>query len=302
MHVDSAVLLIIFNRPDKVRRIVSALEKVRPSRLYISADGPRANVPGEQDRCDEARKIARSISWPCEIHTNFSEVNLGCKVGVSSGINWFFSQVEEGIILEDDCIPDPSFFPFCSELLAQYRDDARIMHIGGTTFLDAAETGEPGLSYHFSNIPHIWGWATWRRAWRAYDIKMSRLDGIEKTLIDGKAFSKKSHARFWSRLFAHVRDRHIDTWDSQWVYSVLIKGGLSVTPNLNLIENIGFDADATHTKATSKVAKAAQSMRIPLTHPRSIGTDQFADANLMEKAYVRGPWKRLIGKIIPLFG
>lgn len=299
--IQTPVLMIIFNRPDKTRALVDALARVKPSRVFISADGPRAGMPGEKERCEETRKIAQSISWPCEIITNFSDTNRGCRIGVSSAISWFFSQVEEGIILEDDCVPEPSFFPFCADLLARYRDDGQIMHIGGTTFLDASETGDPNASYHFSNIAHIWGWATWRRAWSLYDIEMPLLDGIERTLVDGKAFSKKSYARFWSKLFAHVRDRNIDTWDSQWAYSILIRGGLSITPNLNLVENIGFDTDATHTKEKNKVAKTAQSIRMPLTHPRSLSADLLADENLMEKAYVRSPWKRLSGKIISLF-
>lgn len=278
------LLLIIFNRPDKVRTLVAALEKARPSRVFIAADGARANVPGEKERCAEARAIATSLSWPCEIETRFSDKNLGCKIGVSTAIDWFFSRVDEGIVLEDDCIPDPSFFSFCGELLERYRTDDRVMHIGGTTFLDAAETSEPGASYHFSRIAHIWGWATWKRAWEAYDIDMKGLDGMKKDF---------PYARYWIGLFKHVRDKKIDTWDAQWAYSIRAKGGLAITPQTNLIENIGFDADATHTHTKNKDARAAEPIRGGLVHPQAVQADEKADANLMKKVYIKTFWQKI---------
>lgn len=213
--LERPILLLIFNRPDKVRVLMEALAAVRPARLFISADGPRPHVSSDIERCAEARRVAQKLSWPCEIETNFSETNLGCKVGVSSAITWFFSRVEEGIILEDDCIPDPSFFPYCAELLERYRNNERVMHINGTTLLDINEVREPNHSYHFSHIDSVWGWATWRRAWKLYDIDMLYADTLYEDRATQKAFKRKIDLKFWLELFRHVREKNIDTWDAQ---------------------------------------------------------------------------------------
>jgi hypothetical protein len=164
------ILFLIFNRPDTTDKVFEKIREIQPRQLFISADGPRPDRKDEREKCEEARKVIQKIDWKCELKTNFSEKNLGCRVGVSSGIDWFFSQVSKGIILEDDCLPDASFFNFCKVLLEYYRNDERIMHIGGINVQDGRMRGT--ASYYFSKISHIWGWATWKRAWEKYDVNI----------------------------------------------------------------------------------------------------------------------------------
>jgi hypothetical protein len=244
---ETPVLLIIFNRPDKVRILMSALAKIRPKHVYIAADGPRAHVPADTESCKEAREIATTIDWDCEVHTNFQPSNLGCKKGVSSAISWFFGQVPKGIILEDDCIPNESFFLYSTLLLKRYLENNRVMHINGHSFITNANAhiAEP---YYFSRIPHVWGWASWARAWEKYDIDTKELATLEEYMLQEEFFTKPAHAHYWTELCHHVQKKHIDTWDTQWVYSILRNNGLCITPTVNLIENVGFDAEATHTK------------------------------------------------------
>jgi hypothetical protein len=282
---EAAVLIIVFNRPDKTRALIDALSLAKPKRIYISADGPRSSVPGEKERCDETRRIATNISWPCEVKTRFSPINLGCKVGVSSAITWFFKHVEEGVILEDDCIPSPSFLPFCANLLNRYRTNDGIMHINGTTFLGANDPSRAAESYHFSRLPHVWGWATWKRAWDSYDIEMRDINSIADYF---------PHVDFWKKLFRHVQAKGIDTWDAQWAYSIMSKKGIVITPNINLIENIGFDSQATHTQGKNDSAQKALSLTLPLIHPHTISIDQKADEVVMKKVYLRSFWKKLM--------
>lgn len=296
------VLIIIFNRPDKVRSLMKALEKVRPTRLFISADSPRPNRPEDIGNCAESRRIATEVSWPCEIKTNFSDTNLGCKLGVSSAITWFFSHVEEGIILEDDCIPNETFFQYVGDLLEKYNDAENVMHISGTTLLDRSDVSSPELSYHFSHIAHVWGWATWRRAWDKFDLNMPALDSEGTKTALSTNFNKRSHARFWLDLFRHVRDKGIDTWDAQWSYSILRSGGLSITPNMNMIQNIGFGTDATHTKESGKDLPNARQMKFPLNHPKIIEADRLADERLMYKVYDPKFLKKLLTKLKFIFG
>src|SRR5271165_4717676 len=167
----SPILFLVFNRPETTRRVFETIRAARPPKLYVSADGPRAGRAGEPQRCDEARRIATSVDWPCEVKTLFRDANLGCKMGVSTGISWFFDQEPEGIILEDDIVPLPSFFDYCDELLARYRDDERVAMISGCNPI--ANDFRVDESYFFARFCGIWGWASWRRAWRHYDVNIS---------------------------------------------------------------------------------------------------------------------------------
>lgn len=165
------ILFLIFNRPETTERVFQQIRKIQPRQLFVSADGPRPTKIGEQETCEQVQKIIQKIDWKCDLKTNYSEKNLGCRVAVSSGINWFFNHVYEGIILEDDCVPDISFFHFCETMLEYYRNDERIMHIGGFNYQDGIIRGSG--SYYFSQLSHIWGWATWKRAWDKYDVNVS---------------------------------------------------------------------------------------------------------------------------------
>jgi hypothetical protein len=284
------ILLLIFNRPDKVRELLVALEKVKPTKIYVSADGPRSHVPDDIEKCQAARELFKNLSWPCEIHTNFSAVNLGCSLGPVSGINWFFKHVEEGIILEDDCIPHSSFFGYASTLLSKYRDDTRVMHISGTSFLKTLNL-PLSTPYYFSKIAHGWGWATWRRAWSNFDITMKDIPQLDKKLREEKTFLKSSHNTFWIKLFRHVSTVNASVWDTQWEYSILAVDGLCITPCTNMIQNVGFGTDATHTiEATSYMipAEAFDLTTLQCAVPFEVNKDY--DAKEIEAVFIRSRW------------
>lgn len=275
------VLFLIFNRPDLTRRVFAEIRRARPERLFIAADGPRADRPDDARLCAEARSAVEGIDWPCQVERLYRDSNLGCKRAVSSAIDWFFGRVEEGIILEDDCLPDQSFFPYCEELLERYRDDERVMIISG---FDAAGEWPGEGSYLFSKYIAIWGWATWKRAWSAYDVSMaSWADPANKELIR-KAVSPEGlwPAKRWT--YDRVYSGAKDTWDYQLEYAVLRNSGLSIAPRRNLIENIGFGARATHATAGDAQAVPARSaIGIPLSHPSAVAADRAYDMHFTKR-------------------
>jgi hypothetical protein len=284
---DMNVLLIIFNRPNLTARVFEAVRKSRPEKLFIAADGPRTGKTGEVDLCEESRKIVRMVDWPCDIKTRFQTNNLGCKMHVGSAISWFFDNVEEGIVLEDDCLPGTAFFSFCDELLEKYRSNENIMHINGTTFLTTQEISDTLCDYHFSRCAHVWGWATWRRAWNKYDLNMLHIDSLAKSDFARNIFLKNKYLDFWIKHFKHISKNNIDTWDAQWQYSILNNNGLVISPNENLVKNIGFGFDATHTSSENGYMLPVGEIPDPLRGPDKISVDMNADSNLMEKIYIR---------------
>jgi hypothetical protein len=275
----SPILFLVFNRPETTARVFAAIRAARPAQLFVAADGPRPARTGEDERCRQVRQIATAVDWPCELVTLLRDGNLGCKCAVSSAIDWFFSQVSEGIVLEDDCLPDPSFFAYTSELLAYHRDDTRVMSISGDNFV--SETWQPAESYYFSAFTHIWGWASWRRAWASYDVTMAdwpsqRDAGLMQRVFPG-ARCAQAH---WTRLLDRVARGEIDTWDYQWAYATWKSRGLSCLPSVNLISNIGFGPGATHTlDAEGQLANLPRgSLPFPLRHPASVAAAAAADA------------------------
>jgi len=274
----SPVLFLVFNRPDTTTRVFEAIRRAKPPQLYVAADGPRAARAGEKERCDAVRRIATAVDWPCELVTLLREQNLGCKRAVSSAISWFFEHEAEGIVLEDDCVPDPTFFGYCDELLERYRDDPRVMCISGDNFISGV--WKPQESYYFSKYIHIWGWATWRRAWAFYDVDMKdwrKAGSVE--LTTRRMPGEPRAAAHWSELFDRVSSGQIDTWDYQWTYTCWRQGGLSCMPTTNLISNVGFGEGATHTVSPeSKLANlAALPLELPLRHPAVVEARLDAD-------------------------
>jgi hypothetical protein len=274
--LNTPVLFLIFNRPDITQKVFNAIKKAKPKQLFMAADGPREGKEGEKEKCEQARKVIEQIDWDCEVKTLFRDKNLGCKVAESSAFDWFFENVKEGIMLEDDCLPDQSFFWFCQELLEYYRNDTRIMHISGNNFQFGRVRGEG--SYYFSKYPHIWGWATWRRAWKHYDVNMKNLEEFEKEAQINNVFNIKQQQKYWRKIFQSVYDGKIDTWDYQWAYTCFINNGLCVTPNINLVSNIGFGLDSTHTKDKDNIFSEMKVEEInEIIHPNFILADQEAD-------------------------
>ncbi|HIK22925.1 MAG TPA: glycosyltransferase family 2 protein [Thermosynechococcus sp. M3746_W2019_013] len=298
-HLTTPVAFIIFNRPDTTERVFAEIAKARPPKLLVVGDGPRVNRQDEAEKVAAARAVVERVDWECEVLTNFSETNLGCKQRVSSGINWVFSQVEEAIILEDDCLPDQTFFRFCQELLERYRHDQRIGMISGNNFQFGRRRN--GDSYYFSKYTHIWGWATWRDRWvGSYDIAMSKWPRIrdEGWLVD--MVGNASEARYWKNIFESVYRGEIDTWDYQWTFANWVEGRLTILPATNLISNIGFGPNATHTRRTSELANMARvPMNFPLVHPvgviRNNQADRFSNVKCFQGPFVKSVYNKLAG-------
>lgn len=242
--VNSPILFLIFNRPDITFKVFERIKEAQPSKLYVSADGPRIDKD-EVALCTEARSITEMIDWECEVKTLFRTKNLGCRDAVSSAITWFFENEEEGIILEDDCLPANFFFAFCDALLHRYRSDDRIRHISGCN-LQFKKTWGTG-SYYFSNLTHVWGWASWRRVWKEYDKELTNYheDEVGEQILN--IFADPLIAENWKRIFRAVKSGEINTWDYQLTFINFFNNSLSIIPNQNLISNIGFRSDATHT-------------------------------------------------------
>jgi hypothetical protein len=245
--VKSALLFLVFNRPEPTRRVFEAIRMARPPRLYLAADGPRPDREGEVERCHAVRSIASAVDWPCEVFTLFREQNLGCRRAVSGAITWFFEQEAEGIILEDDCLPAPDFFRFCDAALATWRDEPRVMHVGGHVLLDGPGPQDALLS----RLVPIWGWATWRRAWRQFDSEMRSLHRLRELPLRDWYGSQCGNVR---NAIERIHFDQVDAWGARWVLTVMANDGLSVLPRINLISNIGFGPTATHTTVDSHVA------------------------------------------------
>lgn len=281
------VALMVFNRPHLTARIFDVLCQVRPERLLVVADGPRNSV--EAEMCKATRAIADRVDWPCEVSRNYSDVNLGCRKRVSSGLDWVFSQVEEAIIIEDDCLPHPSFFPYCTELLARYRNDARVMHISGDNFLGRFRYST--CSYHFSKYPDIWGWASWRRAWRHYDVDM----------VAWPAFRDKGRLReicpdpdeqaYWTPMFNAAHAGQIDSWDYGWTFACWARSGLAVLPERNLVSNIGFGPQSTHTvdEDSWQANLRVWPMAFPMRHPAEVTVCERADRMTFRREFLHDP-------------
>lgn len=271
--MDAPVAFLIFNRPETTERVFAAIAKAKPAKLLVIADGPRADRPGEAEKCVQARAIIERVDWPCDVLTNYADTNLGCKRRVSSGLDWVFKTEQEAIILEDDCVPDQTFFRFCDELLDKYRDDERIGQISGTN-LTLGKKRQP-YSYSYSRTPYIWGWASWRRAWNYYDVDL----GLWATMRDegrlADVFGDARRARELSRPYNDLFEgKTANTWDYQWSFACYIQSMLCLVPGVNLVSNIGFAADATHTLFASRIADLpTEAMQFPLTHPPYILRD-----------------------------
>lgn len=266
-QLNTPVALIVFNRPEATRRVFAAVAAARPSRLFIIADAPRTDRQGERQRCDEVLKIVSAVDWPCTVETNLAAENLGCRRRVKSGLDWVFSLVEEAIILEDDCLPDPSFFPYCAQLLERYRDCAQVGIISG--FNPMQNYFPFPYSYYFTKIVLIWGWATWRRTWQKYDEEMVSWPRVRDDGLLGLIWKNQKARQMWTAIFESMYSGiGPNAWSYNLVYSSWIRNWLNIVPSRNLIQNIGFDQDATHTKnALAGFKLPAEALTFPITHP-----------------------------------
>jgi hypothetical protein len=270
------VVLIIFNRPDTTEKVLNAIAQARPSRLFVIADGPRSGRQGEAEKCGAARAIIERIDWDCEVIKDYSPINLGLQQRVASGLDRVFQSVNEAIILEDDCIADPTFFRFCDELLEKFRDDERIMVIGGSNFqFGRRRTAD---SYYFSRYNHSTGWATWRRAWRYYDQEMRLWPMVRDNGWLQDTLDDKYAVRYWHDTFEAVYKGDINSWAFRWTFSCWLQSGLTTLPNVNLISNIGYGADGTNTQERSRFAEMPVTpVTFPLRHPPFVLRDTRSD-------------------------
>ena len=273
---DTPIIFFIFNRPDVTARVFEAIRAIRPTRLLVVADGPRADRAGEVERCEQARAIVQQIDWPCTLEKRYSTSNLGCGRCVSSGIQWAFGSCDHAIILEDDCLPHPDFFRFCRELLIRYACDSRIAHIGGDAF--HGNTIPMPSSYYFTRFPHVWGWATWRRAWEKYDFEMRDWPVLRDSGAMNRWFTDPVERAFWKESFDRVFNGQVDTWDIQWSYALLKQNRLAINPAHNLISNIGFGPEATHTRGKSWMSNLPLQSIGDIRHPSQISANAAADA------------------------
>ena len=287
---NTPILFLIFNRPDTTKSVFEQIREIKPAKLYVAADGPRENRHGEDLRCAETRDIISKIDWPCKLKTLYREKNLGCKIAVSSAISWFFEQEEYGVILEDDCLPNLSFFPFCEELLIRYKDDDRIGHIGGDCFLPGIIKN--GLSYDFCSFAHIWGWASWRRVWKKYDVNFQYWnEGNRNDLFN----NLREKIYFTSFISDTLSGRNgINTWDIQYFFTLRTQNQLSIYPAKNLVENIGFGTqDATHTGNISGNNEfKKEKIEFPLKHPQYFVRNKTIDTFSVKNNFFS--WKRLL--------
>jgi hypothetical protein len=285
------IVFLIFNRPDVTARTFATIRAARPDRLLVVADGPRPGRSGEEELCTRTRSVIDGVDWPCEVLRNFARTNMGCGRRVASGLDWAFEQVEEAIILEDDCLPDQSFFRYCEELLKRYRTYERVMMISGNNFQNG--TSRTLHSYYFSQSANCWGWATWRRAWRHFDYEIQDWRERRDLSLIRAIAKNETQVQFWEHCFDSIPE--CDTWDFQWMYCLLARNGLSIAPDVNLVTNIGLGHPAaTHTlTANGRLVVPSCAMEFPLRHPDGVTpcvkADEFEHERLYDKESSRRP-------------
>jgi len=301
---DIPILFLVFNRLDTTKQVFEQIRKVAPAKLYLASDGPRDNREGEAEKVKAVRDyVLKSIDWDCEVKTLFREKNLGCGKAVSGAVTWFFENEEMGIILEDDILADISFFRFCDEMLKKYKDDDRIGEISGCNLLSKDMFTS---DYFFTKCTGIWGWATWKRVWADYDFTISAWKETRKTNQIYKWFSNKQVSRLFSDIFDKTYESHgeyYNTWDYQWMFCMLSRKRLTIMPCCNLVTNIGFTYDSTHTNGANALGSNLERGKIifPIIHPQNIANDNKKDGKyygvfFQQKSFFRRLLCRLLKK------
>lgn len=298
------ILFLVFNRVDTTQRVFNRIKEIKPETLYVAADGPRKSKENESELCNKVRSIIDDgIDWDCQVHKLYRKENLGCGKAVSNSITWFFENVEDGIILEDDTLPDISFFHYCKELLVKYRTDSKVMMISGNNFrLNGKQVSD---SYNFTRYCHVWGWATWKRAWDLYDFQMADWPKLNKKGLLQKIFSDSIEIEYWEKIFDRMHSGLEDTWDYQWYYTCWKYNGVSIEPAENLVANIGFGNNATHTTASAEYfifGNLLVKNLIIQQHPKEIKIDMAGDRITFINRYLNGgilqePLNSTVGKI-----
>jgi hypothetical protein len=300
------ILLIAWRRPDAIKAVIDAIRPHKPTLIFVACDGANPSIPQDILKVNRTREVINtSFNWPCKVHTLFSDSNLGCKYGPIAAINWFFNHVDEGIILEDDCVPAPDFIPFCTALLERYRNDTRVWSISGSNFL--ANNRYFKTSYYFSHYPHTWGWATWRRCWSVYDGLISTWPSFLEANLIHSAFPNPTEKYYWQKIWSMIyANPSYNAWDYQWIFTCISNSGLGIIPSVNLVSNIGYGVDATHTIKLPQSSRTGQILS-PIVHPSFIIRDDSADDSFVKTHLVPMPslstrlriaWHEIIRKLI----
>ncbi len=290
------VALVIFNRPDLTAAIAEAIRASRPPKVYVIADGPRADRPDDAERCAQARKVVEETAWDCEVVTDYADRNLGCKGRIASGLSWVFEQTERAVVLEDDLVPEPTFFDYCDALLERYADDERISAISGNNFL-AGKRRTPA-SYYYSLYPHSVGWATWRRAWTHFDGEMSSWPAVRDGRWLHDILGDRYAERFWRERFDATYAGEVDSWAIPWLLSCWVHGGLGVCPSVNLVAHVGAGADAAHMSASTPQENVPTApLPFPLTHPELVIADREAARLTMRRIFRPTLQRRILRKL-----
>jgi len=287
--MESAVLFLVFNRPETTRVVFEAIRRVRPARLYVAADGPRRDISEEKHICSQVRRIATDVDWPCQVKTMFRENNLGCGRAVSEAITWFFGEEEEGIVIEDDVLPSSDFFSYCQCLLKRYRTTRRVMMIAGCNPLLKRFPSQ--YSYDFANSAVAWGWASWRRAWDYYDYNMAKwpiwrdANGLVQVPQTTRYFPL-----IWGELYEFGYQKKVDTWDYQWSFAINHNRGVIAIPRSNLVVNLGQGDKATHTRQMAAWAKRLHHCALPgeYRHPPQVIANMIIDRRIEKVVFRAG--------------
>lgn len=300
---DTPIAIFTFNRPRLTKRLLEILAKVKPRRVLVVSDGPRPHVVSDPEDCAAVRRLFESLDWECEIERNFSERNMGSFPRNSSGLNWVFDQVEEAIILEDDCMPDLSFFPYCEDLLGRYRDHPRIGLISGNNFLKPSTDG--GLpSYFFSRYATTWGWASWRRTWQQVDLEMPYWPKFRDSGKLRQSLWSSSEDRYWRSIYDAIQERRMkNAWDYQLILTCMRGNHLTIVPSVNLVSNIGFGQDATNCTNSNYLASSVRvhGMEFPLVHPETVRASPQLDYQIFRCRFHEYWWLRRSKRMPALF-
>lgn len=297
-NATAPVLFLIFNRPDTTAKVFEAIRQAKPRQLFIAADGPRKARKDDIEGCELARRVVDSVDWDCEVHRLFRDENMGCGPGVSSAISWFFEHVPEGIILEDDTLPTPDFFRFCTELLEYYRNDTRIMAVSGSC-LPNRMANKAEYSYFFSNWDYIWGWATWRRSWKYYDYNMKSYEKALKLNCFHKHYTSIDEFYYIKHHMdlSYYESKKVSWWSVQWGFARKVNSGLVAVTNKNMVINLGLGNGATNTHDEDKWNFLKhEKVDFPLKHPEFVVHDRVTDDEIF-KQYFTTPFTRLKSRV-----
>lgn len=297
-RLETAVALTLFNNPDATRRVFERIAAARPQRLLLIGDAARPDRPDETKLVEEVRQIATNVDWDCKVETNFATENMGPRLRLISGLNWVFSRVEAAIVLEHDCLPDASFFPFCFELLERYRNHRQLGFITGFNPLHKKFPFE--FSYYFSRVAHLWGWATWRHTWQQYDEHLSNWPAVKQAGLLKLMFPHPKVVKYWSMVFDNMHSKAwTTTWDYQLTYTCWTRNLVNIVPKRNLIKYIGFVPGALHTKRPEPdLDLDAATIEFPLIHPPAITSWPAQEMGIQRRFYARNKLRGLRRRVL----